>query len=90
MKLIDELYKPDVVLIPVGDCLGMGPREAAYATKNFLPTAHTFVPMHFNSFPVLTGTPEAYEEECKKLELDESKKIIHPKNFYGGAALIPL
>ena len=34
MKLIDELYKPDIALLPIGDCLGMGPREAAYCVKN--------------------------------------------------------
>lgn len=66
MKLIDELYKPDIACLPVGDCLGMGPREAAYCAKNFLPNVHTFIPMHFNSFPVLTGTPEDFFEECKK------------------------
>lgn len=62
MKLIDTLYKPDIAMLPIGDCLGMGPREAAYCAKNFLPTPHTFIPMHFNSFPVLTGTPEKFEE----------------------------
>jgi L-ascorbate metabolism protein UlaG (beta-lactamase superfamily) len=61
MKLIDELYKPNVALLPIGDCLGMGPREAAYAVKNFLPTPEKIIPMHFNSFPVLTGTPEEFE-----------------------------
>lgn len=48
-------------MLPIGDCLGMGPREAAYAVKNFLPTPETIIPMHFNSFPVLTGTPEEFE-----------------------------
>ena len=62
MKLIDELYRPTHAILPVGDCLGMGPREAAYCVKNFLPTPHTFIPMHFNSFPVLTGTPEEFEK----------------------------
>ena len=74
MKLIDELYKPDIAMIPVGDCLGMGPREAAYAAKNFFPTVHTFIPMHFNSFPVLTGTPEAFEEKCKEMKSQMSKR----------------
>ena len=86
MKLIDELYQPDISMLPIGDCIGMGPREAAYCAKHFLPNTHTFIPMHFNSFPVLTGTPEKFEEECAKLELN--KKIIHPKNFYGGAPLV--
>lgn len=60
MKLIDELYQPDIACLPIGDCLGMGPREAAYCVKNFLPTPKIIVPMHFNSFPVLTGTPEEF------------------------------
>ena len=88
MKLIDELYKPDVALLPIGDCLGMGPREAAYAAKNFFPTPHTFVPMHFGTLQGLTGTPEAFEEHCKEFGMDENKKIVHPKNFLGGAALL--
>lgn len=88
MKLIDELYKPDIAMLPVGDCLGMGPREAAYAAKNFFLTPHTFIPMHFNSFPVLTGTPEKFEELCREMGLDESKKIVHPNNFLGGAAIL--
>jgi L-ascorbate metabolism protein UlaG (beta-lactamase superfamily) len=62
MKLIDELYKPNIAMLPIGDCLGMGPREAAYAVKNFLPTPHLIIPMHFGSFPVLTGTPEEFEK----------------------------
>ena len=33
MKLIAEIYKPDVALLPIGDNFTMGPREAAYATR---------------------------------------------------------
>jgi len=33
MKLIGELYKPDVALLPIGDLFTMGPREAAYAIR---------------------------------------------------------
>ena len=57
MKLIDDLYHPSLVFLPIGDCLGMGPREAAYACKNFLSSAKTIIPMHFGTFPVLTGAP---------------------------------
>ena len=62
MKIIDDLYQPDIAMLPIGDCLGMGPREAAYALKHFLPTPQVIIPMHFNSFPVLTGTPEEFEK----------------------------
>lgn len=86
MKIIDDLYKPDIAMLPVGDCLGMGPREAAYACKHFLPTPHTFIPMHFNSFPVLTGTPEDFEKELKEMGVE--KTMVHPKAYFGAKAII--
>jgi L-ascorbate metabolism protein UlaG (beta-lactamase superfamily) len=57
MKLIAELYKPEIVMIPIGDHYTMGPQEAALAVKLLSPK--TVLPMHFGTFPVLTGTPEA-------------------------------
>lgn len=83
MRLIDDLYCPDIAMLPIGDCLGMGPREAAYCVKNFLKTPKTIIPMHFNSFPVLTGTPEDFEKQCDLMGIND-KTIIHPKNFYHG------
>lgn len=62
MKLIGDLYNPSIAILPIGDHLGMGPREAAYCAKNFLPNVHTFIPHSFGTFPILTGTPEAFEE----------------------------
>lgn len=87
MKIIDDLYRPDVCFLPIGDCLGMGPREAAYALKHFLPTPKTVVPMHFGSFPVLTGTPDDFEKEMEKQGVTD-KKMIHPKEFFGAKALV--
>lgn len=87
MQLINDLYKPNVAFVPVGDCLGMGPREAAYALKKFLPSVKQVIPMHFGTFPVLTGTPELLEEAFKEWGV-EDKEIIHPKKFLGGAAFI--
>jgi L-ascorbate metabolism protein UlaG (beta-lactamase superfamily) len=62
MKLIGELYKPDVALLPIGDRYTMGPREAAYAIR-LLGVKHV-VPMHYATFPFLTGTPEALKKEA--------------------------
>lgn len=86
MKIIDELYKPDIAMLPIGDCIGMGPREAAYCAKNFLPGVKKFIPMHFKSFPVLTGTPEDFEKWCKEFGVD--KEIVHPKTYLGGIPLV--
>lgn len=60
MALIRELYAPDLAMLPIGDHFTMGPREAAYACKLLKPK--TVIPMHFGTFPLLTGTPEALKE----------------------------
>lgn len=56
MNLIRELYQPEVAMLPIGGHYTMGPREAAVAVR-FL-AAPTILPLHFGTFPVLTGTPE--------------------------------
>jgi L-ascorbate metabolism protein UlaG (beta-lactamase superfamily) len=71
MKLIGELYAPDVALLPIGDFYTMGPREAAMAIR-FLNVRHV-IPMHFGTFPVLVGTPE----QVRQLTQDISGLEIH-------------
>src|SRR5271156_4401215 len=54
MAIIRELYAPDIAMLPIGDHFVMSPREAAYACGLLKPK--TVIPMHFGTFPVLTGT----------------------------------
>ena len=56
MKLIRELYKPEVAMLPIGGHFTMGPKEAALATRFLEP--QLVLPLHFGTFPPLTGTPE--------------------------------
>jgi L-ascorbate metabolism protein UlaG (beta-lactamase superfamily) len=56
MALIAELYRPDLCLLPVGDLYTMSPREAALACR--LLKAAKVIPMHFGTFPPLTGRPD--------------------------------
>ena len=63
MKLIRELYKPDLACLPIGDIFTMGPKEAAHAIR-LLGLKHV-IPMHYATFPMLTGTPEALRKEAK-------------------------
>jgi L-ascorbate metabolism protein UlaG (beta-lactamase superfamily) len=63
MKLIAEIYKPDVALLPIGDVFTMGPKEAAVAIR-LLGVKHV-IPMHYATFPLLTGTPEGLKTETK-------------------------
>ena len=56
MQLIRDLYRPQVVLLPIGGHFTMGPKEAAVAVRFLAP--QTVLPLHFGTFPPLTGTPE--------------------------------
>jgi L-ascorbate metabolism protein UlaG (beta-lactamase superfamily) len=56
MKLIRDLYRPEVAILPIGGHFTMGPKEAALAVS--LLGAKTILPIHFGTFPPLTGTPE--------------------------------
>lgn len=63
MRLIGELYQPDVAMLPIGDRFTMGSREAAYATR--LLGVHHVIPMHYATFPFLTGTVDALRNETR-------------------------
>jgi len=56
MRLIAEIYKPQVAMLPMGGHFTMGPREAAAAARMLEP--EVILPLHFGTFPPLTGTPE--------------------------------
>jgi len=66
MKLIGEIYKPDIACLPIGDIFTMGPREAAFAIR-FLGVKHV-IPMHYATFPLLTGTPEELRVQAKDIQ----------------------
>jgi L-ascorbate metabolism protein UlaG (beta-lactamase superfamily) len=57
MRLIGELYAPAIAFLPIGDRFTMGPPEAARAAE--LLGVKQIVPMHWGTFPLLTGTPDA-------------------------------
>jgi L-ascorbate metabolism protein UlaG (beta-lactamase superfamily) len=60
MALIRELERPEVAFLSIGDFYTMGPRRAAKAVQ--LLGVRTVVPMHFGTFPALSGTPAALRE----------------------------
>jgi len=67
MKILGSMYKVDVMLVCIGDRFTMGPQRAAIAVKFVNPKI--VVPMHFGTFPVLTGTVEEFEKELSKQEV---------------------
>jgi len=58
MKLLSEIYKPNIVVIPIGNRSMMGPLEASYAVK-LLGVKHV-IPFHYGTFPGFTQTPDEF------------------------------
>jgi L-ascorbate metabolism protein UlaG (beta-lactamase superfamily) len=59
MALIQRVYKPNIGLIPIGDRYTMGPTLAAYACNELL-NLETIIPIHWGTFPALSGRPEVF------------------------------
>jgi L-ascorbate metabolism protein UlaG (beta-lactamase superfamily) len=60
MQLIRELYAPEIGFLPIGDYYTMGPKAAALAAGYL--GLKAVVPIHYGTFPQLTGTPAQLEE----------------------------
>jgi L-ascorbate metabolism protein UlaG (beta-lactamase superfamily) len=82
MAIIGDLYKPDVAILPIGDFYTMGPREAAYAMR--LLRAPAIIPIHFATFPALTGTPAALRSSLSEFGLESVEVVeMHPGQTIG-------
>jgi L-ascorbate metabolism protein UlaG (beta-lactamase superfamily) len=71
MQLIRALYHPELAMLPIGDHYTMDPRAAALAAR--LLDVKAVLPIHFGTFPALTGTPTALEKELA----GTSVEVIH-------------
>lgn len=60
MKLIGELYKPKIALLPIGGYYTMGVSEVDLAIELIKP--QIVIPMHYNTFPVITTDIEKFKE----------------------------
>jgi len=67
MRLIQELYGPELAMLPIGDLFTMGPQEAAVACR--LLTVKKVIPMHFGTFSPLVGRPEQLRELAPGVEV---------------------
>jgi L-ascorbate metabolism protein UlaG (beta-lactamase superfamily) len=76
MALVKRFHVIDVMLVCIGDHFTMGPARAAEAVKLVAPK--TVIPMHYGTFPVLTGTPEAFERELKKRKVKARLRVMKP------------
>ena len=76
MKLIGQLYRPDLALLPIGDRYTMGAREAGWAAA-FVEAPIT-VPMHYSTWPAIEADPFEFEESAKKRGYKGETAIINP------------
>jgi L-ascorbate metabolism protein UlaG (beta-lactamase superfamily) len=79
MKLIGELYQPDVALLPMGGRFTMGPREAMMAA-NFI-GAKTVIPMHYSTWPAILQDPLAFKHAIERTT-DLSVVVLSPGEAY--------
>jgi L-ascorbate metabolism protein UlaG (beta-lactamase superfamily) len=56
MQLIAEIYRPELAFLPIGDLYTMDPPQAARACRYL--NVRKVVPIHYGTFPALTGTPD--------------------------------
>ena len=68
MQFLQEMYAPEIAFLPIGDHYTMGPHEAAHAARLIKPKR--VVPMHYGTFPALTGTPAELSEKLTKDGID--------------------
>ncbi len=59
MKLIGEIYKPDIAMIPIGDRFTMGPELAARAAEFIKPKVA--IPIHYNTWPPIEQDPASFK-----------------------------
>jgi L-ascorbate metabolism protein UlaG (beta-lactamase superfamily) len=73
MRLIGEIHRPTIGFLPIGDRFTMGPAGAARAAE-FLGVRQV-VPMHYGTFPFLTGTVAEFRAliQAKGIEVLELK-----------------
>jgi L-ascorbate metabolism protein UlaG (beta-lactamase superfamily) len=80
MKVYGEIYHPELAFLPIGDHFTMGPEEAAYAGRML--NVKQIIPMHYGTFPLLTGQPEQLEEKLSGTGIKVLRlKQAHPANW---------
>ncbi len=82
MRLIGELWHPDLALLPIGGHYTMDPRGAALAVE--LLGVTDVMPIHYGTFPILAGTPDQLRAELSQRGLGSVE--VHAPEPGGTAA----
>ncbi|HZY18517.1 MAG TPA: metal-dependent hydrolase [Ramlibacter sp.] len=79
MRLIGDMYRPDVVMIPIGGHFVMNPQDAALAVREMIRPRYA-IPIHYGTLPVLRGTPAEFSQALgtggpRMLALEPGQKL---------------
>jgi len=80
MQLICELYRPELAFLPIGDLFTMDPHQAARACRYL--GVRRVVPIHWGTFPPLTGTPEQLDQAVHDLGISCQVVRLDPGDSY--------
>ncbi|HST31713.1 MAG TPA: metal-dependent hydrolase [Chthoniobacterales bacterium] len=75
MARVSDHNQIDIMLVCIGDHFTMGPVRAAEAVKLIGPKMT--IPNHYGTFPVLTGTPEEFADELKKIGAKTELRVMN-------------
>lgn len=81
MALINEIYKPDIGIVPIGDRFTMNPKTAAMACQRYF-NFSTIIPCHYKTFPLLLQTADGFVEAMRS----DSSKVKVPE--VGGSVTV--
>jgi L-ascorbate metabolism protein UlaG (beta-lactamase superfamily) len=68
MRLIRDLHAPEIAFLPIGDHYTMNPVAAAKACEML--GVRQVVPMHYGTFPALTGSPADLKKLVEPMGVD--------------------
>jgi L-ascorbate metabolism protein UlaG (beta-lactamase superfamily) len=80
MKLIGEIYRPDIALLPIGGYYTMGAEEAAEAVRLIQPKI--VIPIHYGTFPVLASSAEEFVGKVKQKVSNVKVVVLNPGETY--------
>jgi len=83
MALIQELHRPDVLMVPIGDRFTMGPQTAAFAVKRFF-RPRAVIPCHFGSFPIIEPTADGFVSAMEGSGI----QVVTPHSMWGSASTV--
>src|SRR3990167_792253 len=80
LELLGEIYRPQLAFLPIGDHFTMDPLQAARACRYL--GVRRVIPIHWGTFPVLRGRPEALAKALADMGVPIEVVTLKPGESY--------